>query len=70
MAETYPAGPAQPLGHHRRLAAGVVGLGLAVMLILLLDGICVGMQPEATIYAERAGVDLSVLLSTLKRRLP
>jgi putative ABC transport system permease protein len=45
----------------RRLAAGVVGVGLAVMLILLLDGMWAGMRAQATLYTDRAGADLYVL---------
>jgi putative ABC transport system permease protein len=45
----------------RRLAAGVVGVGLAVMLILLLDGMWAGMRAQAGLYTDRAGADLYVL---------
>lgn len=45
----------------RRLAASVVGVGLAVMLILLLDGMWAGMQQQAILYSERSGADLFVL---------
>ena len=44
----------------RRLGAGVVGVGLAVMLILLLDGLWVGLQRQDTAYSERVGAVLYV----------
>jgi putative ABC transport system permease protein len=49
------------LADRRRLGAGVVGVGLAVMLILLLDGMWAGLQGQATVYSERSGADLYVL---------
>lgn len=45
----------------RRLLVSVVGVGLAVMLILLLDGLWAGMQQQATVYPDRVGADLFVL---------
>lgn len=45
----------------RRLAASVVGVGLAVMLILLLDGLWSGIQAQTTLYTDRVGADLYVL---------
>jgi putative ABC transport system permease protein len=45
----------------RRLVASVVGVGLAVMLILLLDGMWAGLQAQAQLYTDRAGADLYVL---------
>jgi putative ABC transport system permease protein len=56
-----------PLGRHnlfadrRRLLASVVGVGLAVMLILLLDGMWAGIRQQATLYTDHAGADLYVL---------
>lgn len=44
-----------------RLAAGVIGVGLAVMLILLLDGLWTGLQAQTTVYTDRTGADLYVL---------
>ena len=49
------------LADRRRLAASVVGVGLAVMLILLLDGMWAGIRQQATIYSDRVGGDLYVL---------
>jgi putative ABC transport system permease protein len=45
----------------RRLAASVVGVGLAVMLILLLDGLWAGIRRQTTLYTDRTGADLYVL---------
>lgn len=48
------------LADRRRLGAGVLGIGLALMLVLLLDGLWEGVQTQATIYPDRAGADLYV----------
>ena len=48
------------LAEPRRLAASVIGVGLAVMLILLLDGLWAGIRRQATAYAGRAA-DVYVL---------
>lgn len=45
----------------RRLLASVVGIGLAVMLILLLDGMWAGIKAQTRLYTDRAGADLYVL---------
>lgn len=45
----------------RRLAAAVAGVGLAVMLILLLDGMWAGIRSQTTLYTDRVGADLFVL---------
>jgi putative ABC transport system permease protein len=45
----------------RRLAASVVGVGLAVMLILLLDGLWSGIEQQTTLYTDNVGADLYVL---------
>ena len=45
----------------RRLLASVVGVGLAVMLILLLDGLWAGIQQQTTLYTDNVGADLYVL---------
>ena len=45
----------------RRLAASVIGVGLAVMLILLLDGLWAGIRQQATVYTDRTPGDLYVL---------
>jgi putative ABC transport system permease protein len=45
----------------RRLLASVTGVGLAVMLILLLDGIWAGTLAQTHLYTDKAGADLYVL---------
>jgi len=49
------------LADRRRLAASVVGVGLAVMLILLLDGMWAGIRAQTTLYTDRVGADLYLL---------
>lgn len=55
-----PLGRRNLLADHR-FAAGVVGVGLAVMLILLLDGMWAGIRSQTTLYTDRVGADLYVL---------
>ena len=45
----------------RRLGASVIGVGLAVMLILLLDCLWAGIQQQTTLYTDNVGADLYVL---------
>jgi putative ABC transport system permease protein len=49
------------LADRRRLVTGVSGVGLAVMLILLLEGMWAGIQQQATVYTYRSGADVYVL---------
>jgi putative ABC transport system permease protein len=49
------------LADRRRLVVSVAGVGLAVMLILLLDGLWAGIRQQATLYTDRVGADLYVL---------
>jgi putative ABC transport system permease protein len=49
------------LADRRRLAASVIGVALAVMLILLLDGMWAGIRQQTTAYTDRVGADLYVL---------
>ena len=56
-----PLGRRNLLADRRRLAASVAGVGLAVMLILLLDGMWAGIQAQTTLYTDRVGADLYVL---------
>jgi putative ABC transport system permease protein len=49
------------LADRRRLAASITGVGLAVMLILLLDGLWAGLRAQTTLYTDRVGADLYVL---------
>lgn len=48
------------LADGRRLLAGVLGVGLALMLVLLLDGLWQGVRRQASIYPDRSGADLFV----------
>ena len=45
----------------RRLIASMAGIGLAVMLILLLDGMFAGIKAQTRVYTDNAGADLYVL---------
>ena len=45
----------------RRVVASAIGVGLAVMLILLLDGMWAGVQAQSRLYADKVGADLFVL---------
>jgi putative ABC transport system permease protein len=49
------------LADRRRLVAGVIGIGLALMLVLLLGGLWMGVQAQASAYPDRAGADLYVV---------
>jgi putative ABC transport system permease protein len=48
------------LADRRRLLAGVLGVGLALMLTLLLGGLWDGVQAQAQLYPKRVGADLFV----------
>jgi putative ABC transport system permease protein len=48
------------LADRRRLAAGVIGIALALMLVLLLGGLWQGIQRQASAYPDRVGADLYV----------
>lgn len=61
MRGTVPLARRNLLAEPRRLAASAVGVGLAVMLILLLDGMWAGVRRQATVYSDRAGGDVYVL---------
>jgi putative ABC transport system permease protein len=45
----------------RRLLASITGVGLAVMLILLLDGMWTGIKNQTRLYTDKAGAELYVL---------
>jgi putative ABC transport system permease protein len=49
------------LAEPRRLAAGVAGIGLALMLILLLGGLWAGIQAQSVRYLDATGATLWVL---------
>lgn len=48
------------LAEPRRLAASAAGVGTAIMLILLLDGLWAGIQANITTYEDNVGADLYV----------
>jgi putative ABC transport system permease protein len=48
------------LADRRRLVAGVLGIGLALMLELLLDGLWQGLRRQASAYPDQVGADLYV----------
>ena len=54
------------LADRRRLVAGVLGVGLALMLVLLLDGLFQGMQKQASAYPDAVGADLYVVQRGVK----
>ena len=56
-----PLGRRNLLADRRRLLASVVGVGLAVMLILLLSGMWAGIRAQSKVYTDKAGADLYVL---------
>lgn len=61
MAGAVPLARRNLFAEPRRLVASVAGVGLAVMLILLLDGMWAGLRQQSTIYVDRSGGDLYVL---------
>ena len=48
------------LADRRRLTAGVFGIGLAIMLVLLLDGLWQGLERQASAYPDSVGAGLFV----------
>lgn len=48
------------LADRRRLVASLGGVGLALMLILLLDGLSAGIDARVTVYEQQAGADLYI----------
>ena len=48
------------LAEPRRLVASVAGVGMAIMLILLLDGLWAGIKANITTYEDNVGADLYV----------
>jgi putative ABC transport system permease protein len=51
------------LAEPRRLAAAAAGVGMALMLILLLDGLWAGIRANITTYEDNVGADLYVAQS-------
>ena len=50
----------------RRLIASVAGVGLAIMLILLLDGMWAGIKAQSRLYTDHAGAQLYVLQAGMR----
>jgi putative ABC transport system permease protein len=61
MSHRVPVTRRNMLANRSRLAASVAAVGLAVMLILLLDGMWEGLKRQTRVYADNAGADLFVL---------
>ena len=60
MARRVPLARRNLLADRRRLAAGVAGIGVALMLVLVLDGLWEGVRTQASIYPDKVGADLFV----------
>jgi YHS domain-containing protein len=60
MSGSVPLGRRNLLADPRRLVAGAVGVGLAVMLMLLLDGLWSGIRTQSSLFEDRVGADLYV----------
>lgn len=61
MARRVPLARRNLLAEPRRLAASAVAVGMAVMLILLLDGLWAGVRSQVTRYEDEAGAQLYVV---------
>lgn len=60
MNRRVPLARRNMLADPRRLTAGAVTVGLAIMLILLLDGLWTGITQSVTTYEDNVGADLYV----------
>lgn len=60
MSNRVPLARRNLLAEPRRLLAAAGGVGLALMLILLLDGLWAGIQANVTTYEDNVGADLYV----------
>jgi YHS domain-containing protein len=60
MHGTVPLARRNTLADPRRLAASAVAVGLAISLILLLDGLWTGITRGVTAYEDNVGADLYV----------
>src|SRR5215207_4104013 len=61
MARRVPLARRNVLADPRRLAASALAVGMAVMLILLLDGLWSGLRSQITRYEDEAGAQLYVV---------
>jgi len=60
MARSVPLARRNLLAEPRRLVASTAGVGMAIMLILLLDGLWAGIKANVTTYEDNVGADLYV----------
>lgn len=60
MGRQVPLARRNLLADPRRLVASAAGVGLALMLILLLDGLWAGIDAKTTVYEDHSGADLYV----------
>ena len=60
MARTVPLARRNLLADPRRLVASAAGVGMAIMLILLADGLWAGIKANVTTYEDNVGADLYV----------
>jgi putative ABC transport system permease protein len=60
MGHKVPLAQRNLLGEPRRLVASGAGVGLALMLILLLEGLWAGIDAKTTVYADNSGADLYI----------
>ena len=60
MPRRVPLARRNLLADWRRLVAGVLGVDVALMLVLLLDGLRQGIESSGTAYVDHVGADLFV----------
>jgi putative ABC transport system permease protein len=60
VSRAVPLARRNMLADRRRFAVSVLGVGLAVMLVLLLDGLWAGIRSNVTAYQDNVGADLFV----------
>jgi putative ABC transport system permease protein len=60
MRRSVPLARRNLLAEPRRLIASAAGVGMAIMLILLLDGLWAGIEANVTTYEDNVGADLYV----------
>ncbi len=60
MGRSVPLARRNLLAEPRRLIASTAGVGMAIMLILLLDGLWAGIEANVTTYEDNVGADLYV----------
>lgn len=60
MRRSVPLARRNLLAEPRRLIASTAGVGMAIMLILLLDGLWAGIEANVTTYEDNVGADLYV----------